>query len=143
MAQKRLAIVSALFAPTAFAAPTSSESLATTLAALLAVIGLIFALAWLLKRMKVPSLMGAKPGLKVVSQLPLGQRERVMVLDVNGEQVLIGVTSQQITLLKSLDTPMGNAEDNTKATNASPKTSDANSAFSSQLNKILKNNDAS
>ncbi|MGF1707940.1 flagellar biosynthetic protein FliO [Enterovibrio baiacu] len=143
MAKKRLAIGSALFAPTAFAAPTSSESLATTLAALLAVIGLIFALAWLLKRMKVPALMGAKPGLKVISQLPLGQRERVMVLDVNGEQVLIGVTSQQITLLKSLDTPMGDAKSDVKSTNASPKTSDANSAFSSQLNNILKNNDAS
>ncbi len=140
MAPKRLAIVSALFAPTAFAAPTSSESLATTLAALLAVIGLIFALAWLLKRMKVPSIMSAKPGLKVISQLPLGQRERVMVLDVNGEQVLIGVTAQQITLLKSLDTPMEKAESHPKA---SPKTSDANSAFSSQLNNILKNNDAS
>ncbi|KXF81310.1 flagellar biosynthetic protein FliO [Enterovibrio coralii] len=130
MALLRLALIGLFFAPSAFAATPGSESLATTFVALIFVIGLIFGLAWLLKRMQVPSMMGAKSGLKVISQLPLGQKERVVVLDVNGEQVLVGVTAHQITLIKSLDNPM---------TTQAPETS----SFSSQLNQILKKNEAS
>lgn len=118
-----------MFAPAAHAAAPDGQDLATTLGALVLVIGVIFGLAWVLKRMQVPSLMGAKAGLKVVSQLPLGQKERVLVLDVNGEQVLVGVTPQQITLLKTLNNPIEESE---------PAKS-----FSSQLNQILKKNDAS
>ncbi|WP_154124428.1 flagellar biosynthetic protein FliO [Grimontia hollisae] len=118
-----------MFAPAAYAAAPDGQDLATTLGALVLVIGVIFGLAWVLKRMQVPSLMGAKAGLKVVSQLPLGQKERVVVLDVNGEQVLVGVTPQQITLLKTLNNPIEESE---------PAKS-----FSSQLNQILKKNDAS
>ncbi|MDD1792448.1 flagellar biosynthetic protein FliO [Enterovibrio makurazakiensis] len=129
MARLQLTTIGLVFAPSAYSATSTGENLATTFAALLAVIGVIFALAWVLKRMQVPSLMGAKAGLKVVSQLPLGQKERVVVLEVNGEQVLVGVTPQQITLLKTLDTPMAEPEQ-------SP-------SFSSQLNNILKKNDAS
>ncbi|WP_188008887.1 flagellar biosynthetic protein FliO [Grimontia hollisae] len=118
-----------MFSPAAYAAAPDGQDLATTLGALVLVIGVIFGLAWVLKRMQVPSLMGAKAGLKVVSQLPLGQKERVVVLDVNGEQVLVGVTPQQITLLKTLNNPIEESE---------PAKS-----FSSQLNQILKKNDAS
>ncbi|PKF51785.1 flagellar biosynthetic protein FliO [Enterovibrio nigricans] len=130
MAFPRLALIGLIYAPSAFAAAPDGESLATTFVALLFVIGLIFALAWLLKRMQVPSMMGSKSGLKVISQLPLGQKERVVVLDVNGEQVLVGVTANQITLIKSLDKPMETSAPTT-------------SSFSSQLNQILKKNDAS
>ncbi|OEE68167.1 flagellar biosynthetic protein FliO [Enterovibrio norvegicus FF-33] len=129
MAHLRLTILGLLFTPSAFAATSNSQNLATTFVALLVVIGVIFGLAWVLKRMQVPSLMGAKSGLKVVSQIPLGQKERVVVLDVNGEQVLVGVTPHQITLLKTLDTPIAAPEQGP--------------SFSSQLNQILRKNDAS
>ncbi|ATF09195.1 flagellar biosynthetic protein FliO [Candidatus Enterovibrio altilux] len=112
-----LAVFGSLFASAAFAASTSHVNFTTMLAALLAVISLIFTVAWLFKRMKIPILMGAKPGLKVISQLPLGQKGRVIVLDVNGEQVLIGVTVHQITLLKTLDTRTKNDESASKAPN--------------------------
>ncbi|WP_407331065.1 flagellar biosynthetic protein FliO [Enterovibrio sp. 27052020O] len=129
MALLRLTTIGLLFSPSAFAAVSTGENLATTFVALLVVIGVIFGLAWVLKRMQVPSLMGAKSGLKVISQLPLGQKERVLVIDVNGEQVLVGVTPHQITLLKTLDTPVAEPEQGP--------------SFSSQLNQILRKNDAS
>lgn len=125
----RRAVIGLTFAPGAYAAAPDGQDLATTLGALVLVIGVIFGLAWALKRMQVPSLMGAKSGLKVVSQLPLGQKERVVVLDVNGEQVLVGVTPQQITLIKSLENPITEVE--------------STKSFSSQFNQILKKNDAS
>ncbi|MBV7298556.1 flagellar biosynthetic protein FliO [Enterovibrio paralichthyis] len=125
----RRVAIGLMLAPTAQAAAPNGEDLATTLGALLLVIAVIFGLAWALKRMQVPSIMGARSGLRVVSQLPLGQKERVVVLDVNGEQVLVGITAQQITLLKALDNPIPEPE--------------ATKSFSTQLNQILKKHDAS
>nr|WP_087021624.1 flagellar biosynthetic protein FliO [Thaumasiovibrio subtropicus] len=81
-------------------------NIATTLLSLVMVIALIFLLAWLMKRMRLPQIAGHQGPLRVVKQLPLGQKERVVVVDVNGEQVLLGVTANNITLLKSLDTPL-------------------------------------
>ena len=65
-----------------------------------------------------------KSKLKIISQLPLGQKERVVVLDVNGKQILIGVTAMQITYLMELDNPIIETD------NAG--------AFSSQFQQIIR-----
>lgn len=128
MAQHRLAIIGFFFSPMAYAAAPNAEDLLTTFAALVLVICVIFLLAKLLKRMQGGSI-GMQSKLKVISQLALGQKERILVIDVNGEQVLIGVTAMNITLLKSLDKPF-------------PDTEQAVS-FTSHFNKIVRKNDAS
>ncbi|MGF1689559.1 flagellar biosynthetic protein FliO, partial [Photobacterium japonica] len=44
--------------------------------------------------------------LRILRQLPVGQRERIVLLQVGDEQMLVGVTQQQISLLGKLDTPL-------------------------------------
>lgn len=77
------------------------------------VLGLIFLLVivvggwWLTRRMGGLQLGSANRSLRVVATTMVGQRERVVVLDVgNGEQLLLGVAPGQVTLLKSLDQPL-------------------------------------
>lgn len=71
---------------------------------LLMVLALIIASAFLLKRFQ-PARMGQK-GLKVITSLHLGAKERVMVVQVADKQLLLGVTAQQITVLDTLDEPL-------------------------------------
>jgi len=49
---------------------------------------------------------GSDVGLNVVSVLSLGQRERIVVVQAGEEQLLLGVTSPQITTLHVLETPL-------------------------------------
>jgi flagellar protein FliO/FliZ len=74
------------------------------LGGLLVVIALIFLLAYLVKRLKlVPSSHGV---LKTLAVTPLGQREKMVLVEVDGQQYLLGVTSQQVSLIDKLDTPI-------------------------------------
>ena len=85
----------------------SSPGLAGAFFALLLVLGLILGLAWLLKRMPGTGL-GIRPSeqLRVVSMLSVGAKERVMVIEVGKEQLLIGVTAGGITALHTLPEPL-------------------------------------
>ncbi|MFT5879626.1 MAG: flagellar protein FliO/FliZ [Moritella sp.] len=74
------------------------------LLSLMVVISVIVALAWLARKSRV---FGSNhQQLKVIATLPLGPKERIMVVQVGSDQVLIGVTGQQISLLKSLADPL-------------------------------------
>ncbi len=73
--------------------------------ALLLVLGLIIGLAWLLKRMPGSGFRPAD-GLRVVASLTVGTKERVVVVDVNGEQLLLGVSPGGVRALHTLATPM-------------------------------------
>lgn len=73
--------------------------------ALLLVLGLIIGLGWLLKRMPGSGFRTSE-GLKLVASLPLGAKERVVVVEVNGEQVLLGVTAGGISVLHTLPVPL-------------------------------------
>ena len=69
---------------------------------LLGMIGLIFALAWFVKRFGGLNFSGNRD-IKIVSAVPVGTRERIALIDVKGQQFLIGVTAQQITPLHAFD----------------------------------------
>lgn len=90
----------------AFAAPQSSAGMVgTTVVTLLLVIGFILLLAWLAKRM--PGLGGASnPALKVVGSLALGPRERVVVVDVGGTQLLLATGPGGTRTLHTLEQPL-------------------------------------
>lgn len=77
-------------------------NLATTVAAL----AFVLALAWGLLRAwrRLQGLSGSAPGadaqaLRFVRALPVGARERVVLLDHAGERWMLGVTAGGITLL--------------------------------------------
>ncbi|WP_315387866.1 flagellar biosynthetic protein FliO [uncultured Stenotrophomonas sp.] len=77
--------------------------------ALLAVLALIVGLGWLLKRMPGSGFKPAE-GLRVVASLNVGAKERVVVVDVNGEQLLLGVTAGGINTLHRLPEPLPTPE---------------------------------
>ncbi len=83
----------------------SSPGLLGAMFALLLVLGLIVGLGWLLKRMPGSGFRTSE-GLKLVASLPLGAKERVVVVEVNGEQVLLGVTAGGISVLHTLPVPL-------------------------------------
>ena len=72
----------------------------------LAVIGVLLVLGWVLRRLRGAALLGGSKQLKIVASLTLGQRERVVVVQVGEEQWLLGVTTQQISGLGKLDQPL-------------------------------------
>ena len=73
--------------------------------ALLAVLALIVGLGWLLKRLPGSGFRQAE-GLKLVASLNVGAKERVVVVDVNGQQLLLGVTAGGISALHTLPAPL-------------------------------------
>lgn len=73
--------------------------------ALVLVVALILGLAWVLRRLPGGPLRG-HGGVKLVASLPVGPRERVLVVEVGGEQLVLGATAQQVSLLHRLDTPL-------------------------------------
>jgi flagellar protein FliO/FliZ len=76
----------------AFAAPgVAMSDLSGVLLSLALVIGFIFAAAWVVRRM--PLGVGRANGpLKVVAALPLGPKERLVLVEARGEQLLIAVS---------------------------------------------------
>ncbi|MDP7591821.1 MAG: flagellar biosynthetic protein FliO [Litorilituus sp.] len=44
--------------------------------------------------------------LKVIANLSLGSKERLVVVQVGSQQLVLGVTAQQITLIEALDEPI-------------------------------------
>jgi len=73
--------------------------------ALILVVALIIGLAWLLRRL--PG-MGSNTGdgIRMITGISLGNKERAMVIEVNGQQLLLGVTSGAVSLLYTLETPL-------------------------------------
>ena len=68
------------------------------------VLGTILAMAWLLRKVSV--LPGQHRKLKVVAALSLGHKERAVLVQVGEEQMLLGVSQGQVTLLKSFEQPV-------------------------------------
>lgn len=65
------------------------------------VLGLIFLCAWLARRFGLQRFNGGNV-VKVVSSSNVGQRERVVVVEVSGTWLVLGVTSSQINTLHTL-----------------------------------------
>nr|WP_162874737.1 flagellar biosynthetic protein FliO [Pseudomonas viridiflava] len=72
---------------------------------LLLVVGLIFALAWLMRRVQrgVP---GNAQVIELVGSRAIGPRDRLVLVQVGEEQILLGVTPGRITPLHVLNQPV-------------------------------------
>ncbi|MGJ7535780.1 MULTISPECIES: flagellar biosynthetic protein FliO [unclassified Variovorax] len=66
-----------------------------------AVVGLIFLCAWLARRFGLQRL-GSGQLVKVVSSAAVGQRERVVVVEVGDTWLVLGVTPSQVNTLHTL-----------------------------------------
>jgi len=84
------------------------SGLVNVMLSLLVVLAVVFALAWMLRRMQ--GFTGARNAhMKVIAQLPLSTRERLMLVDVDGRQLLLGVSPGGIRTLHVLDEPVADA----------------------------------
>lgn len=71
---------------------------------LIIVLGLLFGLAWLYKKLAIK--LPGSSHIKIISSVMLGPRERILVIEVQGKQRVLGVTSHQINMLFELDQPL-------------------------------------
>ncbi|QYJ79899.1 flagellar biosynthetic protein FliO [Shewanella acanthi] len=84
--------------------PSQVASAASMLGGLILVLLLIFALAYLMKRFNlVPSNHNV---LKTLAVTSLGQKERLVLVQVGEQQYLLGVSGQQVNLIDKLAQPI-------------------------------------
>jgi flagellar protein FliO/FliZ len=83
----------------------SAAYLLQVFASLGVVIGLLFAVLWLLRRFNA---VGGSPGgqLSVIASVSLGQRERAVLVDAGGTHLLLGVAPGNVRTLHVFDTPI-------------------------------------
>ena len=80
------------------AASSTAGTLLQVFGALLLVIFLIFASAWSAKKLK---LAGTDPlsGIRALASLPLGRKEKIVLIETNGKKLLLGVASGSVNVL--------------------------------------------
>lgn len=79
----------------------SPENLLSLILALLFVVFVIFAIAWFAKKFNLTPI--SSNHFKLVSSMSLGGRERIVIIEVQGEQHAIGVTNQSVNHLFKLE----------------------------------------
>lgn len=90
--------------------PAPGSAVATTsplnmMLGLLFLLGLVALAWWFVKRTGGAQWQGAR-AMKVVASLPVGARERVMLIEVGGQQVLVGVAPGRVNLLHRFEEPV-------------------------------------
>ncbi|WP_304635245.1 flagellar biosynthetic protein FliO [Pseudoalteromonas sp.] len=93
---------------TVFPTASPTADLLSMVMSLLLVLVVIVVLAFFVKKLN-PNLANSEE-FKVVRSLPLGSRERLMVIEIDNAQHLIGVTPHSINYLHKLETPLKEKE---------------------------------
>lgn len=70
------------------------------------IVVLILALAWGMRRLRVPGAASGAGGIKVVSAMAVGARERIVLLQVGDEQLLVGMGPGHMQTLHVLSEPL-------------------------------------
>ena len=107
-------------APAAATAPMVNSGVAGQLTqlvfGLLLVLGLIFFLAWLLRRVQQAGPAGKGQVIELIGSRALGPRDRLMLVQVGNEQILLGLSPGTITALHVLKEPVQVPSSSEKAT---------------------------
>lgn len=127
-------------ATNAASAPTSSMGFSTNptdpsdyfgkiMMSLVLIVLIIFAFAWVVKRFG--SFTGFNQvNMRIIGAINVGQKERVVLLEVGKEQLVIGVTPSEITLLHQLEERIDTEQSN--ATSRAPAGS-----FAAKLQEVM------
>ena len=107
--------------------PVGAGGMAQVFLGLLLVIGMIVGVAWLARRFGNFQ-TAASGALRVVGGLSMGPRERVVLVQVGDQQLLLGVAPGRVSTLHVLDKPLV----------AAPPAAVANDTFAARLAGILK-----
>ncbi|NDL62609.1 flagellar biosynthetic protein FliO [Acerihabitans arboris] len=92
-------------APAAGPGFNASGALTQMAGALAAILLVIVVGAWLVRKLGLAPGAGRSQRLKMLASCSVGQRERVVVVEVEGTWLVLGVTAQHITPLHSLPAP--------------------------------------
>ena len=81
--------------------PTAGLGLGKMALSLSIVVAIVLVLGWLFKKLTL-RLPGSKH-IKIISSMPLGPKERLLVIEMQGKQRVLGVTAHNINLLFELE----------------------------------------
>src|SRR5208282_210437 len=95
--------------PASASAASSAGGVLRVSVALLVVLAAVLATAWLARRVRGLTAAG-NGGLEILSQLPLGARERAVLIRVGDRQLLLGIGSGGVRTLHVLDLPGARAD---------------------------------
>jgi flagellar protein FliO/FliZ len=82
--------------------PSTGGSLLQTALALLFVIGLMLGLAWLTKRFGPKNFGGGNSNIKLVGSLSVGTRERILVVEVGEQWIVVGASPGRMNALATM-----------------------------------------
>src|SRR5512146_2584125 len=118
------------------AAPVGAGSLASVTLALLVVLAAIFAVAWLARRVRG---IGNRIGnaIDVLADIPLGPKERAVLLKVGTEQILIGVAPGRVSTLHVLREPIELATSAAQSGPSAPAAPSERPSFKALLKRSL------
>lgn len=94
---------------------------------LVLVVGLIFLIGYLMRRVGPLAPQGGQQ-IKLISSLALGPRDRLVLVDVGGKQLLLGASPGRINTLHAFDEPVADV----------PPGAGLNSDFAKTLRGLLK-----
>lgn len=110
--------------------PLSSSYLLKLTGGLILVVIVIFGLAWMVKKMNLTP--RSQTGLiKVVAGLNLGTREKILLLEIGDEQILVGLCPGRIEKLHTLTTPLNTDSIDVQAAGS------MHSKFARKLNQLM------
>lgn len=118
--------------PATFTEPDLWYTFLKTFGMLAIVIGVLIAVLFLMKRFSIyGGNLPDKQIIKMIASFNLAPREKVVLLDVGGEKILIGVTAQNINFLSKIEDVSGILE-------KSPETNMKHQGFSKYLQGAVK-----
>jgi len=85
--------------------PSSQDQLIQVTLSLIAVLAVIYAVAWLIKRNRGVQGLSGLP-MKTLAVLPMGVKEKIVLIEVGGKQILLGMTAHNINALATFDEPV-------------------------------------
>lgn len=110
----------------------SADALSVSLG-LIFILFLIFSMAWFLRKMGYSNMTG-QGQLKVVATLNFGQKEKIALIQVGKQQLLVGMTATQINTLHVLN----EAIEETEIKQAENETGQGNNHFAEKLSSFIK-----
>jgi flagellar protein FliO/FliZ len=116
-------------------AAISSGGILQIMLSLALVLALVVVVAWVLKRINFPQ-RGANSLLRVISGVAVGQRERIVLVEVNDTWLVVGVAPGQVRTLHTM--PKGALP----AARAGAKNDGTDNKFQDWLRHMLEKNNA-
>lgn len=96
--------------------PLATAGLSQVITGLLLVIIVIFVITWIIRR--VPGLQRVGQGaIRIIDSLHVSPRERILLVEINEQQLLLGVTGQNISTLYVLPEPVSRVASQSEVAN--------------------------